>query len=72
KPVELYSIPIRNHTKAGDAIYEPFAGSGSAIIAAEMADRRCLAIDIEPRYVQVAIERWQAFTGLTAERLVDG
>lgn len=70
KPVELYAIPIRNHTKPGEWLYEPFSGSGSGIIAAESEGRRCAAIDVEPRYVQVAIERWQAFTGKQATRVV--
>jgi hypothetical protein len=68
KPVVLSEIPIRNH--AGD-IYDPFVGSGTTIIAAETLGRRCYAIEIDPRYAQVAIERWQAFTGREAER-IDG
>jgi DNA modification methylase len=68
KPVVLSEIPIRNH--AGD-VYDPFAGSGTTIIAAERLGRRCYAIELDPRYAQVMIERWQAFTGRTAVR-VDG
>lgn len=68
KPVELFARPIRNHTRQGDAIYEPFSGSGAQIIAAEQLQRRCFAIDIDPRYVDVAVERWQAFTGGKAKR----
>jgi DNA modification methylase len=66
KPVVLSEIPIRNH--AGD-VYDPFAGSGTTLIAAERLGRRCCAMEIEPRYVQVALERWSRFTGRTAERL---
>jgi len=69
KPVLLSEIPITNHLAAGQAVYDPFVGSGTTIIAAEELGRRCFAMEIEPRYVQVAIERWQAFTGRTAERL---
>ena len=47
---------------ASQLFYEPFAGSGTTLIAAETLRRRCFALEIEPRYVQVAIERWQAFT----------
>jgi DNA modification methylase len=65
KPVVLSEIPIRNH--AGD-VYDPFVGSGTTIIAAERLGRRCYAIEIDPCYVQVAIERWQSFSGRTAER----
>jgi DNA modification methylase len=66
KPVEVMARPIRNHT--GD-VYEPFSGSGSTLIAAEQLGRRCYAMEIEPKYVQMAIERWQAFTGGHAERI---
>jgi DNA modification methylase len=66
KPVETMERPMRNHR--GD-VYEPFAGSGTTLIAAERQGRRCFAMEIEPRYVQVTIERWQAYTGRTAERL---
>ena len=45
---------------------DPFAGSGTTLIAAEQLGRRCVAIEIEPRYVQIAIDRWEAFTGQTA------
>jgi DNA modification methylase len=55
----------------GDVVYEPFAGSGSTIIAAEQTGRRCIAIEIDPHYAQVAIERWASFTGETPER-IDG
>jgi DNA modification methylase len=68
KPSECMARPIRNHR--GD-VYEPFAGSGTMIIAAETFGRRCYALEIEPRYVQVAIERWQGFTGREVVR-VDG
>ena len=66
KPVELFARPIAYHTQPGEICFDPFLGSGSALIAAEAADRRCYALEIEPRYAQVAIERWQAFTGREA------
>jgi DNA modification methylase len=68
KPVLLAEIPIRNHLRAGESVYDPFLGSGTTLIAAERLSARCLAIEIEPRYVQVALERWQAFTGRAAVR----
>jgi DNA modification methylase len=68
KPVVLSETPIRNHLTAGEAVYDPFLGSGTTLIAAETLGRRCFAIELDPRYVQVAIERWQNFTGRTAER----
>jgi DNA modification methylase len=67
KPVECMKRPIENNSKAGDAVYEPFSGSGTTIIAAEMTGRRCLAIEIDPTYVDVAIRRWEQFTGETAK-----
>ena len=69
KPVVLFETPITNHLRAGEALYDPFAGSGTAIIAAERLGRRCYAIEIDPRYVQVALERWAAFGGREAVRL---
>ena len=65
KPVECMARPIRNHR--GD-VYDPFVGSGTTLIAAEQAGRRCYAMDIDPRYVQLSIERWQAFTGQEGRR----
>lgn len=68
KPFELFAIPIRKHTRRGDVCYEPFSGSGSQIIAAEREGRRCFAIEIEPRFVDVAVRRWEGLTGSTAIR----
>jgi DNA modification methylase len=53
-------------------VYEPFSGSGTTIIAAEMTGRSCYAIEIDPAYVDVALLRWQAFTGLKATLSQDG
>lgn len=61
KPVALWSH-LMQHLFPGNA-YEPFSGSGTAIIAAEQLGRRCYAIEIEPRYVDVAVRRWQNLTG---------
>jgi DNA modification methylase len=68
KPVELIARPIDYHTKLGELTYEPFSGSGTAIIAAEIAGRRCSALEISPAYCDVAVKRWEAFTGKTATR----
>ena len=69
KPVRLWDIPIANHTVPGDTIYDPFCGSGTAIIAAEKTGRTCCAIEIDPRYVQATITRWERFSGQRAEPL---
>ncbi len=66
KPVECMRRPIENNSEPGDAVYEPFCGSGTTIIAGEQTGRRILALEINPPYVDVAIRRWQAFTGLEA------
>ncbi len=63
KPTEVFAIPMRVHTNEGDICYEPFNGSGSQIIAAERLHRRCFAMEIEPLYCDVAVERWENFTG---------
>ncbi len=71
KPIVLSEIPIRNHLRPGESVYEPFSGSGTTLMAAETLGRRCYAMEIDPKYVQVAIERWERFTGKQMER-VDG
>ncbi len=63
KPVRLFEIPIESHTRPGALCYEPFSGSGSQIIAAERLGRRCSALEIEPRFVEVGLRRWAEFTG---------
>lgn len=66
KPVECMKRPIENNSSPGQAVYEPFSGSGTTIIAAEMTGRCCHAIELNPAYVDVAITRWQDFTGQEA------
>jgi DNA modification methylase len=66
KAVELIRRPIAWHTKPGGLIYEPFSGSGTAIIAAEMTGRRCYAMEISPAFIDCAVARWERFTGQTA------
>jgi DNA modification methylase len=68
KPVELVERSITNSSTSGELVFEPFSGSGTTILACEKSGRRCRAIELEPKYVQVAIERWQSFTGRNAER----
>lgn len=66
KPVECMKRPIENNSSPGQAVYEPFSGSGTTIIAAEMTGRCCHAIELNPAYVDIAVERWQNFTGQEA------
>jgi DNA modification methylase len=72
KPVECMLRPIENNSRRGDQVYDPFVGSGTTIIAAEMAERRCCAIELNPAYVDVTVQRWQAFTGEDATRQANG
>jgi DNA modification methylase len=58
--------PIENNSGAGQAVYEPFCGSGTTIIAAEMCGRACHAIELSPAYIDVAVARWRNFTGKEA------
>lgn len=58
--------PMENNSSPGQAVYEPFNGSGTTIIAAETIGRVCYAIELNPEYVDIAIKRWQDFTGKKA------
>jgi DNA modification methylase len=66
KPVECMRRPIENNSSPGQAVYEPFMGSGTTLIAAEMSGRACLGIELNPAYIDVAVQRWQDFSGETA------
>lgn len=63
KPVELVVRSLKNSSRVGDLCYEPFSGSGTTMMACEATGRRCRAIELDPRYVQVALERWTKWTG---------
>ena len=66
KPVECMRRPILNNSSAGQVVYEPFCGSGSTIIAAETTGRIAHALELDPAYIDVALQRWQAITGRSA------
>jgi DNA modification methylase len=66
KPVECMRRPIENNSAPGQEVYEPFSGSGTTIIACEMTGRSARAIELNPAYVDVAVKRWQDFTGQLA------
>jgi DNA modification methylase len=68
KPVELIRRPLEYHTTRGEVIYEPFSGSGTALIAAEISARSCYALELSPAYVDAARLRWENFTGQKAVR----
>lgn len=66
KPVECMRRPILNNSSPGQVVYEPFSGSGTTIVAAETTGRACFAMELDPAYVDVAVRRWEAFTGKMA------
>ncbi len=72
KPVELMRRPILNHTKRGELVYEPFLGSGTTLAAAELTGRICCGIELDPKYVDVVVMRWQQLTGKQATHAVTG
>lgn len=59
---------MRNHGARGDVVYDPFVGSGTSIIAAERCGRICCAIELDPGYCDVAVQRWEHLTGSKAKR----
>jgi len=72
KPIQLYRGPILNHTERGEAIYDPFLGSGTAVIASELTERVCCGLEIDAKYVDVIVCRWQQLTGRAATLDGDG
>jgi DNA modification methylase len=72
KPIELMRRPILNHTKRGELVYDPFLGSGTTLMAAELTERICLGLELDPRYCDVIVRRWEEFTGKQATLEADG
>ena len=72
KPVDLMRRPILNHTKRGEIVYDPFLGSGTTLAAAELAERICFGIELDPKYVDVIVQRWQTLAGKQAVLEGDG
>ena len=68
KPIECMSKPIENNSIRGDAIYDPFLGSGTTLIAAEQLNRKCFGMEISPQYCDVIVKRWENLTGMVAVR----
>jgi len=66
KPVQLVADAILDCTTRGEVVLDPFLGAGTTLVAAERTGRRCYGIEIEPRYVDVIVRRWQEFTGQSA------
>jgi DNA modification methylase len=72
KPVECMRRPLQNNSSLGQAVYDPFLGSGTTVIAAETTGRVCLGMELKPAFVDLAVRRWEAFTGKKATLLSDG
>ena len=72
KPIELMRKPILNHLRRGEIVYEPFLGSGTTLAAAESTGRVCCGIELDPKYVDVVILRWQKMSGKHAMLAADG
>jgi DNA modification methylase len=72
KPVALMRRPILNHTKIGELVYEPFLGSGTTLAAAELTERVCCGLELDPKYVDVVVQRWQRLAGEQATLDGDG
>jgi len=70
KPLELMRRPILNHTKRGEVVYDGFLGSGTTLMAAELTERVCYGIELDPKYCDVIVQRWEQFTGKKA--ILDG
>lgn len=66
KPIKLLAYLICNSSLEGALVLDPFGGSGSTLIACEQTKRRCCMVEIDPRYCDVIIDRWETFTGRKA------
>ena len=72
KPVELLEIPINNSSKGQDVVLDLFGGSGSTLIACEKTARQCRMMELDPKYCDVIVKRWQEFTGKAATHAETG
>ena len=72
KPVELVERALRNSSRPGDSVLDPFGGSGTTLVAAEKSGRRAWLMELDPKYVDVIVRRWQEWSGKQATRLSDG
>ena len=72
KPVDLMRRPILNHLRRGELVYDPFLGSGTTLAAAQLTERVCYGLELDPKYVDVVVLRWQSLTGKKATLDGDG
>jgi DNA modification methylase len=72
KPAQLTRKPILNHTRQGELVYDPFLGSGTTLAVAELTERVCSGMELDPKYVDVVVKRWEKLTGKQAVLEGDG
>jgi DNA modification methylase len=72
KPVELFERAVHNSSRFGDIVLDPFAGSGTTLIACHRCQRQARLLEIDPRYVDLICRRWQVFSGKAAVLDNDG
>jgi len=72
KPVELMRRPILNHLRRGELVYEPSLGSGTTLAAAELTERVCFGVELDLKYIDVVIQRWQQLSNKQATLHGDG
>src|SRR5579864_4629559 len=72
KPVELMRRPVLNHLRRGELVYDPFLGSGTTLAAAELTQRVCYGLELDPKYADVIVQRWQQLSGKEAKLDGDG
>jgi DNA modification methylase len=72
KPVDLMRRPILNHLRRGELVYDPFLGSGTTLAAAELTERVCYGLELDPKYVDVIVARWEQLAGKKATLEADG
>jgi len=72
KPVDLMRRPILNHLRRSELVYDPFLGSGTTLAAAELTERACYGLELDPKYVDVIVQRWQQLAGKKATLDGDG
>jgi DNA modification methylase len=66
KPIELMRRPILNHLRRGELVYDPFLGSGTTLAAAELTERVCYGLELDRKYVDVVVKRWEQLSGKQA------
>ena len=72
KPIEVVARAINNSSKKDEKVLDLFGGSGSTLIACEQLNRKCYMMELDPKYIDVIIQRWENFTGKKAVKVIEG